>query len=93
MVAFCAGLAWLPDCENPAGLMAYVSGYMVLLTLFMGQGIPPLNALNTNYVAAKVLRTIVGSIGLVTVAPFAALVGALLYSHRRAATVGREVRL
>jgi uncharacterized membrane protein len=60
-------------------LMAYASGYMALLMVFMAQGIPPLNLLNTNYVAAEILKTVVGSFGLVTVAPFTALVGGLIY--------------
>ena len=38
--------------------------------------------LNTNYVAAEVLKTVVGGIGLVTVAPFTALVGSVLYTVR-----------
>ena len=64
-------------------LMAYTSGYMALLMVFMAQGTPPVNILNTNYVAAEILRTLVGSFGLVTVAPFTALVGGLLYVVRR----------
>jgi uncharacterized membrane protein len=64
-------------------LMAYASGYMALLMVFMAQGVPPVNLLNTNYVAAEILKTVVGSFGLVTVAPFTALVGGFIY-------VGRE---
>jgi uncharacterized membrane protein len=60
-------------------LMAYASGYMALLMVFMAQGVPPLNIINTNYVAAEILRTVVGSFGLVTVAPFTALVGGAVY--------------
>lgn len=60
-------------------LMAYTSGYMALLMVFMAQGVPPLNILNTNYVAAEILKTVVGSMGLVTTAPFTALVGGLIY--------------
>lgn len=60
-------------------LMAYISGYMSLLMVFMAQGISPINFINTNYVAAEILRTIVGSFGLITVAPFTAVVGGLIY--------------
>jgi uncharacterized membrane protein len=60
-------------------LMAYASGYIALLMVFMAQGIPPLYLLNTNYVAAEILKTIVGSLGLVTVAPFTAIVGGFIY--------------
>jgi uncharacterized membrane protein len=63
-------------------LMAYVSGYMALLMVFLAQGVPPLNIINTNYMAAEILKTIVGSLGLVTVAPFTALVGGVLYAGR-----------
>jgi uncharacterized membrane protein len=64
-------------------LMAYVSGYMALLMVFMAQGVPPLNLLNTNYVSAEVLKTVVGSFGLVTVAPFTAIVGGLIFLATR----------
>jgi uncharacterized membrane protein len=67
-------------------LMAYASGYMALLMVFMAQGIPPLNFANTNYVAAEILKTVVGSLGLVTVAPFTAIVGGLIYVKQRATT-------
>jgi len=62
-------------------LLAYSGSYIAMLMLFMGQGVPPANFLNLNYVAAEVLNTIVGSFGLVTVAPFTALVGGLVYSR------------
>lgn len=60
-------------------LMAYASGYMALLMVFIAQGVPPPNIINTNYVAAELLKTVVGSFGLVTVAPFTALVGGVLH--------------
>lgn len=60
-------------------VLAYSGGYLTMLMYFMGQGIPVANILNLNYVAAEVLHTLVGSFGLVTVAPFTALVGAFLF--------------
>ena len=60
-------------------LMAYVSGYMALLMVFILQGIPPVYLVNTNYVASEILKTVVGSFGLVAVAPFTALVGGLIF--------------
>lgn len=62
-------------------LLAYSGSYMTMLMVFMGQGIPMVNILNLNYVAAEILHTIVGSFGLVTVAPFTALIGAILYTR------------
>lgn len=63
-------------------LLAYSSSYMFMLMLFAAQGLPMIQMFNINYVAAEVLNTLVGSFGLVTVAPFTALVGAALF-HRR----------
>ncbi len=62
-------------------LLAYSGSYITMLMVFMGQGIPMENILNLNYVAAEILHTIVGSFGLVTVAPFTAVIGALIYTH------------
>ena len=50
---------------------------------FMAQGTPIDNILNYKYVAAELLDTIVGSFGLVTVAPFTALTSALLLTKRK----------
>lgn len=59
-------------------LLAYSGGYITLLMAFMAQGIPLGSTFNFIYVAAEALKTLVGSFGLVTVAPFTALVGGLL---------------
>ncbi len=61
-------------------LLAYSGGYMTLLMAFMAQGVPLLNLFNMLYVAAEVVKTLVGSFGLVLVAPFTAIVGAVLYT-------------
>lgn len=66
-------------------LLAYSGSYIALLMLFMGQGIPLLNMLNKGFMAAEVLNTIVGSFGMVTVAPFTALAGGLIYRRGRTA--------
>lgn len=65
-------------------LLAYSGGYITLLMAFMAQGIPLANVFNLIYVAAEVLKTLVGSFGLVTVGPFTALIGAwiLPLSHK-----------
>ncbi len=64
-------------------LLAYSGSYMTMFMYFMGQGIPIQNILNLNYVAAEMLNTFVGSFGLVTVAPFTALMGGLLFHRSR----------
>ena len=67
-------------------LMAYVSGFIALLMVFQSKGIPPLQMINTGLLSSEILRTMVGSFGLVTVAPFTALVGGLIFTrpgHRK----------
>lgn len=63
-------------------LLAYSGGYIALLMVFMAQGTPLTNILNYKYVAAEILDTIIGSIGLVTVAPFTALTSGFLLTRR-----------
>ncbi len=60
-------------------LLAYSGGFITLLMAFMAQGVPLANTFNFVYVAAEVLKTLVGSFGLVTVAPFTALVGGMIF--------------
>jgi len=59
-------------------LLAYSGGYTAMLMVFMAQGTPMLNVFNIIYVSSEVLHTLVGSFGLVTVAPFTAVMGGLL---------------
>ena len=59
-------------------LLAYSGGYITLLMAFMAQGVPLANLFNLIYVSTEVLKTLVGSFGLVMVAPFTALVGGLI---------------
>ena len=64
-------------------LLAYSGGYIALLMVFIAQGTPIDLILNYKYVSSEILDTIVGSMGLVTVAPFTALVSGLLLTHRK----------
>jgi uncharacterized membrane protein len=65
-------------------LLAYSGGYITLLMVFMAQNIPMESILNMNLVAAEIMTTLVGSFGLVLVAPFTALTGAALYTRKAA---------
>lgn len=60
-------------------LLAYSGSYSAMLMVFMGQGVPLSNVFNLSHVSGEVLHTLVGSFGLVAVAPFTALVGGLIY--------------
>jgi uncharacterized membrane protein len=59
-------------------LLAYSSSYSALIMTFIAQGVPLLNALNMVFVSAELVHTLVGSLGLVLVAPLTALAGGLV---------------
>ncbi|WP_319779742.1 YibE/F family protein [Maridesulfovibrio sp.] len=63
-------------------LLAYSGGFITLLMAFMAQGVPLMNTFNFVYVSAEILKTLVGSFGLVTVAPFTALAGAFVFIRK-----------
>lgn len=64
-------------------LLAYSGSYIALLMVFMAQGTPVALMLNYKYVAAEIVHTIVGSFGLVTVAPLTAITSGLLLTKRK----------
>lgn len=64
-------------------LLAYSGGYVTSLMVYMAQGTPLDHILNYKYVAAEILDTIIGSFGLVTVAPFTALVAGVMLTGKR----------
>lgn len=62
-------------------LLAYSGGYLTLLMVFAAQGTAPMVFINSTLVSAEMVKTLVGSFGLVLVAPFTALVSAALAGH------------
>ncbi len=64
-------------------LFAYSGGYVALLMVFMAQGTPLSNIFNYKYVAAELIHTVIGSFGLVTVAPFTALCAGFFLAKKR----------
>ena len=63
-------------------LLAYSGGYLTLLMVFAAQGTAPIDFLNSTLVSAELVKTLVGSFGLVLVAPFTALTSSFLFrSH------------
>lgn len=66
-------------------LLAYSGGYVALLMVFMAQGTPMSNIFNYKYVAAELIHTVIGSFGLVTVAPFTALCAGLFLTRKNTA--------
>lgn len=65
-------------------LLAYSGGYVALLMVFMAQGTPVSHIFNYKYVAAELIHTIIGSFGLVTVAPFTAVCAGYLLTTGQA---------
>ena len=63
-------------------LLAYSGSYIALLMVFMAQGTPIEFILNYKYVAAEIVHTIVGSFGLVTVAPLTAITSGFLLTRK-----------
>lgn len=64
-------------------LLAYSGSYIALLMVFMAQGTPIEFILNYKYVAAEIVHTIVGSFGLVTVAPLTAITSGFLLTRSK----------
>ena len=62
-------------------LLAYSGGYTAMLMVFIAQGTPLINILNITYVSAEILHTLVGSFGLVLVAPLTAVIGGFAYTR------------
>ena len=52
--------------------------------VFAAQGTRPADFLNSTLVSAELVKTLVGSFGLLLVAPITALAGAALFSRRAA---------
>jgi hypothetical protein len=50
--------------------------------VFMAQGIPLANIFNMTYVSTEILHTLVGSFGLVLVAPLTSIIGGFLF-HKK----------
>ena len=67
-------------------LFAYSGSFTFVLMVFMAQGTPMEYIFNISYVAAEILLTLVGSFGLVLVAPVTAVLGGLIYTARQGKT-------
>ena len=71
-------------------LLAYSGSYIALLMVFMAQGTPIEFILNYKYVSAEIVHTIVGSFGLITVAPLTAVSSGLLFAKKKPLREGAE---
>lgn len=55
-------------------LLAYMGSYISIMMVFMAQGTPMMNILNSKMIASEILHTFVGCIGLVIVAPLTSVI-------------------
>lgn len=62
-------------------LLAYSGSHIAMFMVFLAKGLPPANLLNAPFVAAEVLNILVGSFGVIAVAPCTVVIAALLYRH------------
>ena len=74
-------------------LLAYSGGYLTLLMLFMSKHSSFTRIVNMKIIAAEIMRTVIGSIGLVLVAPITALVAGMIYSMKFKEAFKKDVRL
>ncbi len=65
-------------------LLAYSGGFMALLMVFTAQGVPLGTMFNLPFVSSEIFHTLIGSLGLVLVAPLTAIAAAFLFSRKRA---------
>ncbi len=65
-------------------LFAYSGSFMFAFMAFMAQGVPMESIINRAYISAEILHTMVGSFGLVLVAPITAIIGGYIYKIKRA---------
>lgn len=60
-------------------LFAYSGSFLFVFMAFMAQGMPMASIINRGFISAEILHTLVGSFGLVLVAPITAVVGGYIY--------------
>lgn len=73
-------------------LLAYSGGYLTLLMLFMTKNSSFVRIINLKIVAAEIMRTVVGSIGLVLTAPITAVLAGWIFSLKISGSKWWEVK-
>ncbi len=73
-------------------LLAYSGSFSALMMVFLAQRVPAANLFNLTYVASEILHTLVGSFGLVAVAPLTAIIGGLIYTRSAESPATQAIR-
>lgn len=60
-------------------LLAYMGSYISVMMVYMAQGTPMMNILNSKAIAAEILHTFVGCLGLVLVSPLTSGICGFMY--------------
>lgn len=60
-------------------LLAYMGSYITVMMVYMAQGTPLMNILNSKTIAAEILHTFVGCIGLVLVSPLTSVICGFIF--------------
>lgn len=60
-------------------LLAYMGSYISVMMVYMAQGTPMMNILNSKMISSEILHTFVGCIGLVLVSPLTSVICGLAY--------------
>ena len=60
-------------------LFAYSGSFMFAFMAFMAQGVPYEIIVNSGFIASEILHTMVGSFGLILVAPITSVIGGLVF--------------
>ncbi len=64
-------------------LLAYMGSYITVMMVYMAQGTPFMNIINSKAIAAEIVHTFVGCLGLVMVSPLTSVVCGLIYEKSR----------
>ena len=64
-------------------LLAYMGSYISVMMVFMAQGTPMMNILNSKMIASEILHTFVGCIGLVLVSPLTSVICGFAYKREK----------
>lgn len=67
--------------------LAYSGSYLSMMMYFAGQGTPIIDLFNVKFIATELTNTLIGCFGLVTVAPFTAVMCSLIMARRGSTAV------
>lgn len=63
-------------------LLAYSGGFLTLMILFLERDMTLLQILNMKMMSSEIIKILIGSIGLIVVAPITTFIGATIYSMK-----------